>query len=184
MITRLFPALLVIAAVGLFLGYIQPTFTGDIASLKADITNYDAALASAERFKQKEVALTAEQAQISPEGLARLDTFLPDSVDNVQLILDLNSLASRSGVQLSDFDIAEDTSQAGPVTEAPALSGEPAYDHLDLSVSAIGSYPALRTFLAGVEGSLRPLDVMEVKVTDSPTGVYTYDLTFRLYWLR
>ena len=206
--SRIIPLLLVIGAVGLFIGYTQPTYGGSIASLKEEIRSFDTALLAAEQFKQKEVQLTQQRAALSQEQLARLEAFLPDSVDNVQLIVDLNSLAARSGVQLSQFDIAESggasdsassattagmPQAAGPGTDAAPLtqgntalalrSSEPT-ESLELSVSATGSYAAFRTFLAGVEQSLRPLDVIELSVQDSDTGVYTYDITFRLYWLR
>lgn len=199
---RIIPLLLVIGAVGLFMGYTQPTYGGSVAALKEEIQSFDTALSAAEQFKQKEVQLTQQRAAISQEQLDRLEAFLPDSVDNVQLIVDLNSLAARSGVQLSQFDIAEGGSNAAAETAAPtagtpmgaaplaptnaplALQSSEPTDSLELSVSATGSYAAFRTFLTGVEQSLRPLDVIELSVQDSETGVYTYDITFRLYWLR
>ena len=206
--SRIIPLLLVVGAVGLFIGYTQPTYGSSVASLKEEIRSFDTALLAAEQFKQKEVQLTQQRAALSQEQLARLEAFLPDSVDNVQLIVDLNSLAARSGVQLSQFDIAEggsasDTASsattagmpqdggpgmgAAPLTPgntALALRSSEPTESLELSVSATGSYAAFRTFLAGVEQSLRPLDVIELSVQDSETGVYTYDVTFRLYWLR
>lgn len=206
--SRIVPLLLLIGAIGLFLGYTQPTYGGTIAALKDEILGLDSALQAAEQFKQKEAQLTQQRNAMSGEQLERLESFLPDSVDNVQLIVDLNSLASRSGVQLSEFSIdggSESTQKTNTATEAaapvaapltsPAAGGgalgnslalqssEPT-ESLELSVSATGSYAAFRTFLAGVEQSLRPLDVIELSVEDSGTGVYTYDITFRLYWLR
>jgi len=204
--SRIIPLLLLIGAIGLFVGYTQPTYGGSIAALKDEITNLDSALQAAEQFKQKEAQLTQQRNAISGEQLARLESFLPDSVDNVQLIVDLNSLAARSGVQLSEFSIeggteTRSTESTATVAEAPAgaplvsptapaqgntlalQSSEPT-ESLELSVSATGSYAAFRTFLTGVEQSLRPLDVIELSVEDSETGVYTYDVTFRLYWLR
>ncbi|MES2668735.1 MAG: hypothetical protein V4644_03555 [Patescibacteria group bacterium] len=198
MIARLIPFVLVIAAFALFFGYTQPTFGGSIASLQAEIESLDTALLAARQFKEKEVELTRERSEIPPEQLARLSAALPDSVDNVQLIVDLNSLAARSGVQLSEFDISGEetlgaattgnigaatagTGDAGPML---ALGGEEATESLELSVSATGSYAAFRTFLDGVEQSLRPLDIIELSVQDSPTGVYIYNVTFRIYWLR
>lgn len=203
--SRIIPLLLVVGAIGLFMGYTQPTYGGSVASLKEEIRGFDTALSAAEQFKQKEAELTQQRAALSQEQLARLEAFLPDSVDNVQLIVDLNSLAARSGVQLSQFDIAESgtgsdsaTTAAAPQAAGPdmdaapltpsnttlALQSSEPTESLELSVSATGSYAAFRTFLAGVEQSLRPLDVIELSVQDSETGVYTYDVTFRLYWLR
>ena len=182
MISKLFPILILLGAIGLFAGYVNPTYTGDIQMLNAEIKNYDAALEAAERFKAKEIQLTGEKNALPADQIERVEAFLPDSVDNVQLILDLNSLAARSGVQLSDFDTAE-TESEGSTDALQATTQEP-YDTLELSASAVGSYPAFRTFIAGVENSLRPLDIVEVAVKDSLTGVYTYDITLRLYWLK
>lgn len=203
--SRIIPLLLLVGAIGLFIGYTQSTYSSSISALKEEIASLDSALQAAEQFKQKEAQLTQQRNAMSGEQLTRLESFLPDSVDNVQLIVDLNSLASRSGVQLSEFGIegGTETETAGNTVAAGALGAEPltsptaavqgnalvlqsteSTESLELSVSATGSYAAFRTFLAGVEQSLRPLDVVELSVQDSNTGVYTYDITFRLYWLR
>lgn len=181
---------MVLGAVALFIGYTQPTYGTSVKSLEAEIANINVALLSAQKFKEKEVELTRQQAEIDPVQLARVDAFLPDSVDNVQLIVDLNSLAARSGVELSDFNISggiqsqETAGDGGAVANAVVLGSGQTFDSLQLSVAATGSYLAFRTFLQGVESSLRPLDVVELAVQDSATGVYTYRITFRLYWLR
>jgi len=190
MMYRLIPILMLLGAVGLFLGYVQPTYTVDIAALTSEIRDYDAALAAAKQFKEKEIELTQQQATIPSDQLARLDAFLPDSVDNVQLILDLNSLATRSGVQLSEFDIVgmdddgQESSEPGTPQAAFPLESDDPVESIELSFSATGTYLAFRTFLDGVEASLRPLDIVELSIQDSQTGVYTYDITLRLYWLR
>lgn len=203
--SRIIPLLLIIGAIGLFVGYTQSTYSGSVTALKEEIASLDSALDAAEQFRLKEAQLTQQRNAMSSEQLERLEAFLPDSVDNVQLIVDLNSLASRSGIQLSEFSIqggnetetTGNTSAVGAPTAAPlttatapaqgttlALQSADSTESLELSVSATGSYAAFRTFLAGVEQSLRPLDVVELSVDDSNTGVYTYDVTFRLYWLR
>jgi len=193
--SRLIPLCMIIGAIGLFIGYTQPTYDTAVIPTQASITDVDTALVAAQRFKEKEVELARQQAAIDPAQLARVSAFLPDSVDNVQLIVDLNSLAARSGIQLSNFDIAAGTTAETPAAGAQsapvALAGSPtvlgsgeSVESLQLSVSATGTYAAFRTFLDGVEKSLRPLDVVELAVQDSATGVYTYEITFRLYWLR
>jgi len=195
MISRLIPIIMVLGALGLFFGYVQPTYQGSIAALRAETKDLDTALLAAREFKEKEVQLTQERTKIPAEQLTRLQSALPDSVDNVQLIVDLNSLAARSGVQLSEFDIvggAGSTASTAGTAPAPgdastgalALAQDESMESLELSVAATGSYAAFRTFLYGVESSLRPLDVVELSVRDSATGVYTYNVTFRLYWLR
>lgn len=184
MISRLIPVVLFLIAIGLFFSYINPTYTGNIAALRAEIQGYDAALAAAKNFNAKEAELIAERGRIPAEGLARVEAFLPDGVDNVQLILDLNALASRSGITLSNFDTtvsAAGNSQGG---DQLALTAEGPIESVDLSVSAMGNYASFKSFLKGTEWSLRPLDLTSLTIDDSKTGVYTFSMTFRIYWLR
>lgn len=190
MMSRLVPVLCIAIALALFLGYVNPTRTGPIAAQEAQIKSYESALDAAERFKQKESELIIARAAVPSDGLARLESYLPDGVDNVQIILDLNALAARSGMRLSDFD-----TNAGALSGAPGsapdnglsgltLEAEDPVDSLDITVSATGTYSSFRAFMDGIEQSLRLLDVVAVSVEDSPTGVYTYDMTIRIYWLR
>lgn len=207
--SRLVPLIAIIFAIGLFFVYIKPTFSGPISETRAQIASYNDALAAAERFQQKEAQLAQQRSQIPADSLSRLSAFLPDGVDNVQLILDLDALAARSGITLSDFDTqgsAEPaqangaaapgstpaapaqipTAQPGtiPTLGAQSLAAGSPLDSLSLSFKATGSYPAFRAFLAGIENSLRPLDVTDLQISQSETGVYSYAVTLRIYWLR
>jgi hypothetical protein len=52
-------------------------------------------------------------------------------------------------------------------------------------MAASGSFSALQAFLHGVEQSARLLDLRSLTVQGSDTGgVYKYQMTIRLYWLR
>lgn len=182
MITRIIPILLGMVAIGIFLGYVNPTYTGSIATMRAEIEGYDNALVAAAAFKEKEEEVKQAREAIPAEARQRIESFLPDGVDNVQLILDLNALADRSGVRLSDFDI-RDTEGGANVARA-GIESEGGVESLDIAVSGLGSYSAFRTFLDGVEWSLRPMDLIDISIEDSDTGVYSYTMIFRIYWLR
>ncbi|HVW71624.1 MAG TPA: hypothetical protein VHB93_00540 [Candidatus Paceibacterota bacterium] len=186
---RLLPFIFILLALALFFGYVRPTWDGEIAQAKNDIANYDSALAAASNFSDNEAKLEQERAGIPSDQIDRLAVFLPDSVDNVQLILDLNALAQRSGVVLSNFTTAASANSGTTdgTNDTPDQGGHstgPIVDSLTVSVSATGTYDAFRTFLASAEQSLRPLDVTQLSVTDSDTGVYTYQVSFKIYWLH
>jgi hypothetical protein len=183
-LSRLIPLFFLLAAAGLFFGYTQPTRSGSVAEHEYELSQLTVALDAARQFADKEEVLTRERAAIAPEQIARLEAFLPDAVDNVQLIVDLNALAARSGITLSGFDILGSPASQEAPDETLALEGAEPTDSIDLSVAAEGTYASFRTFLAGVEQSLRPLDIVELSVEDSDTGVYSYDITFRIYWLK
>jgi hypothetical protein len=110
-------------------------------------------------------------------------------VDNVGIILDLNALAARSGLALSNVDVLSSSqtgSSGASQTSDGSLpaGGESPVGYVDLSLSAKGTYPALQGFMRGIEQSARLLDVRDLVVKGSDTGVYTYQMTIRLYWLR
>jgi hypothetical protein len=179
MMNRALPAALLLIAIGIFIGYVRPTYAGSITDLRTQVTQYNAALDAADRYNTREAELAAERNKLPPDALARLATFLPDGIDNVRMILDLTALASRSGVGLSGFTVT-----GGAPADGSGLQNGSPVDSVDLSVTATGTYSAFRTFLTGIETSLRPMDVMNLKVKASATGVYTYAMTLRIYWLR
>ena len=189
MTSRIFPILLIILAIGIFAGYVHPTYTKQVDALALEIKDYDAVLLSARQFKEKQAQLLNEKDAITAEQLARLEAFLPDSVDNVQLILDLNALATRSGILLSELDVSVPVAPLEGSTDPLALEAQGPTDSIQVSVNATGSYAAFHTFLAAVENSLRPLDLVEIDVKDAATGVasggiHDYEMTFNIYWLR
>lgn len=177
---RLLPFLALLVSAGIFFGYVGPTWSGEIAVANAAITNDNNALVAANAYTARQSELSSESNAISQTNLTRLSTFLPDSVNNVGIILDLDALASRSGLLLSNADIATNATNN---TSTAATGGSPV-GSVDLSLSASGTYAALQTFLKGVEMSERLLDVRNLTVNGSDTGVYTYQMTIRLYWLR
>lgn len=188
--SRILPAIAFVVAMGILFGYAGPTWNGAVASAKASIATDEEALRSAKAFADKEAALTAEQVAIDADGLKRVAVFLPDSVDNVRLILDLNTLAAKSGVSLSNVDVTDNSAKNNNKNGiAPSAMGsvpvpsDPA-DSADLSLTAIGTYPAFHTFLVGIEKSARLLDARDIVVKGSDTGVYTYQMKVRFYWLH
>lgn len=186
MATRLVPIALILLSGALGFFYIKPTYEVNIADTTAKIQSYDAALVAADRFAKKEAELTAASNGISGTSINRLNTYLPDNVDNIQLILDLNALAARSNMSLGNFNVVlpDENSTSTPDTGAALTPTNSLVDHTDFPVTATGTYQSFRVFLSALENSLRPLDVHSLKVNQSKTGVYTYDFVIRIYWLH
>ena len=185
--SRILPFLALFVAVGIFFAYVNPTWSGSIADTKAAIALDDQALAAANQYAAQQNTLASARAAIDPANLSRLNAFLPDSVDNVGLILDLNALAARSGLSLSNVDVVSDNAAAaqnGTSAAVPSATAVNPVGSISLSLSAVGTYAALQTFLSGIERSARLLDIQDLVVKGSDTGVYTYQMVLRLYWLR
>jgi Tfp pilus assembly protein PilO len=184
MISRLLPILAFVAAVLIFFLYVNPTYNGTIASTQAAITSDNQSLAAATAYTAKENQLISAKNQIDPAALARLTTFLPDSSDDVGLILDLDALAAADGLSLTSVNVADQSTADASGGSTSATAPTTPYASLDLTIAATGSYASFRSFLGSIESSERLLDVEQLTVKGSDTGVYTYAMTLRLYWLQ
>ena len=184
---RVVPIVFLLLAGGIFFGYIHPTFTGVIAVSNEKVKGLDAALVAAKRYEQKIAELGEDLKKLPPDGISRLEVFLPNTVNNVQLILDLDGLAARTGIQIDNFnttDLPSSVSGADANGQSASFDDGKPYESLDLTITATGSYAQMRSFLSGVETSLGLLDLVSLQISDSPSGVYKYEMSFRLYWLR
>lgn len=190
---RVLPILVLVLALGVFVGYVDPTWTGEVAETRDAIAANEDALAAAKSYLTREEELLQKRDAMDQNDLAKLSSMLPDGIDNVGLILALNALAARSGLALSNVDVSQPTgtnaanSAQGFSSRSGTGSG---FDEatptgsVDLTLTATGSYAAFQSFLSGVERSERLLDVRSISVQGTNTGLYTYQMTIRFYWLR
>ncbi len=186
---RILPSTALIIALIIFFAYVNPTWTGAIARARAVIASDNNALVSAQQYTKQQNQLASARDAIDPAMLVKLTTFLPNSVDNVGLILDLNALAARSGLSVANIDVItnatnKNNKQISQNVNPISSSALSSVGSVDLSLSAVGTFSALQTFLSGVEHSERLLDVHDLVIKGSDTGVYRYSMTIRLYWLR
>ncbi len=189
---RLLPILVLILALGVFVGYVNPTWTGKVADIKDAIEANDYALAAAQSYLTREEELLQKRDAMDQNDLAKLSAMLPDGIDNVGLILALNALAARSGLALSNVDVSQPTGTTANSSQGFGGGSGSGLDFgqvsptgsVDLTLTATGSYAAFQGFLAGVESSERILDVRSISVQGTNTGLYTYQMTIRFYWLR
>ncbi|MFA5745119.1 MAG: hypothetical protein WC887_02805 [Candidatus Paceibacterota bacterium] len=183
---HILPSIALLFAIGIFFFYVKPTWSGPIAEAKIAIVNDDQALVAAEKYTAQQNQLASERNAIDPANLAKLNVLLPDSVDNVGIIVNLNALAARSGFSLSNIDVTSSSANTQGVSSEGTLpiSDTSPTSSVDLSLSAVGTYASFQSFLTGIEKSQRILDVQNITVSGSETGIYKYSMTLRLYWLR
>lgn len=176
-----------VLAIGLFFGYVKPTYTNSIVVLQNKIIAENTAIASTKRYVTKETKLEQERNNISTKDIQRLSKMVPSINNNVQILLDLSSLATLNGFYITSFDVGHQVNAQRQTGNKSATL----YRSVSLKVSGTGSYNSFRQFLDGVERSLRIIDVTNVSIENSNvTGSatkkpesLTYNVTMRMYWL-
>ena len=125
--------------------------------------------------------------------MARLNKFLPDNIDNVRLIIDMNNIGKFHGMAMRGVSVAGGAEAGRPSTSPPASGGSDAEsgesllkaDSVVISFSVSASYEAFKEFLADLSSSLRLLDVASVSMATGETkNLYTFNLGLKTYWLK
>lgn len=185
------PILLLVVSVGTFLLYIDPAY-GDIKSLRTDSASYDEALNNSKILQSIRGELSDKYKNFPATDLDRLKKLLPDNVDNIRLILQIQRIAAPYGMTLKNvkFDVvAPVQTQAGFATGgAVASAPKKNYEGFDLEFSTEGSYTNFTAFLQDLEKSLRIVDVNSISFTSSTatpgSDIYKYDFKIKTYWFK
>ncbi len=169
----------------------------DISLKKEQIASYNEALANSKALEALRDQLTQKYNSLHPEDLSKIQKFLPDHVDNIRLILEIEKVASPYGMVLRDvrYDIEERvvSRAAGsvPGSRAPATKD---YGVWGLEFSTQGTYNNFINFLKSLESNLRMVDVSSIEFSSNAGSgielnpslpeVYKYNFKIKTYWLK
>lgn len=186
MMKFLTPLILAVATLGLFFGFLSPQYQILLAK-SSDLAAKNAALANSRQIGDVREALRNKYNAISPDDVARLKKMVPDAVDNVRLILDLDSMAASHGMGIRNVKVGQTGGAQSAASTPTASQDSNPWGSIQISFSVSGTYQNFIAFLRDIETSLRIVDVVSLGVTTSngsKTGYYDYDITLRTYWLR
>lgn len=184
-------ALTFLAGAGaLFFLYTKPAYDG-VRLIQTQITEYDQALTKAAELQRLKQSLLSRYNTFNPDDVDRLNKLLPDHVDNVRLILDLDTLSSQNGFALQNVVIdAPTNAPQGSDQQIVIGPNREIYDSLTLRFATSGTYPKFVELMKAIETSLRLVDVVSLTMDGDGSAVgsseplYRYDITLRTYWLK
>ena len=105
------PIILVIVAVGLFFFYIDPQWQ-KMKVLQATNAEYNNAIDQSNKLLKVRDSLLAKYNSFRPEDLTRLEKLLPNNIDNVRLIIDINSITSKYGASIKNVKLSTPSAEA------------------------------------------------------------------------
>ena len=74
----------------------------ELSALKTQVSAYDQALNNSRSLEEERDKLTQKFNSISATDLDKIEKLVPDNVDNIRLILEIEKLASPYGMVLKD----------------------------------------------------------------------------------
>ena len=185
MASFLIPILMVLVSGGLFMGFVAPGYD-DVKLQRAEIKQYDEALARFEELKELRDKLEATYKDFLPEDVQKLITILPDNLDNIRFALDLDNIADKNGVRILALEIAEEETKSVTLSD----SVTPVDDSLTLGTAMLefeieGLYGNMVNFLKDLEKNLRLVDITSLTLEEATENTASsYTIGVRMYWLK
>jgi Tfp pilus assembly protein PilO len=181
------PVILIIISIGSFFAYTDKIYRGEnsdnhrtIQSLQAEDAEYQEALNNVTAIKAKRDALVDKMSAMNPDDLQKLESLLPDNIDNIQLIIDMNNIADKHRLILKgarlDNEAKTDSSKLG--------TDNSKYGTVRISFSVTASYENFQNFLRDLEKSLRLVEITDLSVNGNAIGLYDFSVGLKTYWLK
>jgi len=200
MLRFILPIILIGIAFAGFFTFTNPLFK-DVSSFRKDLVSYNEALTNSKALEAERDKLTQKYNTIDPENLVKLQKFLPDNVDNIRLILEIEKIAAPYGMTLKDVrydttnkkDITNNNGTVAQTTTTTETS-QKTYGAWELEFSTQGTYTNFTNFLKDLENNLRIVDVSSIQFSSeggaglktSPTSseIYKFNFKVKTYWLK
>lgn len=195
------PIVLIGIAISVFFVFTDPIFN-EISTLRAEVASYNDALDNAKALENERDKLTAKYNAINPENLVKIKKLLPENVDNIRLILEIERIAMPYGMALRDvkYSVAEDdTTGDNTLPRNRTVQTTPGdYGIFDLEFSTSGTYNNFINFTKDLENNLRIVDMSSITFSSdniitpgsgtisksSSASVYKYNFKIKTYWLK
>lgn len=176
----LIPAFLLGVALALFFGYIDPTYQ-EIKELRTQEKQFNQALDQSRELQSVRDSLLSRYNTLSQSDLDRLQKLLPDHVDNVRLILDIDGIASKYNMRTRNVTVSNAASEDQNTIVGTSSRG---VESVVLSFSVAATYDNFLRFLKDLESSLRIVDIVGLSFSAAEGDAYNFNLSIKTYWLK
>lgn len=185
----------------LFFIVIDP-IRGEVSMIKSEIALYEQSLESSKSLQRTQDDLINSYNNITEEDKTRLNNFLPDTVNNIRFILEIEQLANLRGMPLRNIKFEANANKADtPMTTTtmslPEMSenSNRLYGVFPFEFTVDGNYETFLLFLKDLEHNLRLVDIKSITFdvssvakenNSNPAIPSTLSFTVKVetYWLK
>lgn len=176
------PIILIIISGALFVTWIDPQYQ-EIKEKQSEKARFDETLAKTVEIREFRKDIQSKYNTIETNDIERLEKMLPTHIDNIRLILDVNSVANKRQMTISDIriDLKNENSGSGDI----AVSDMGTYGSVGFRFTVVTTYANFKQFLDDLATSLRVIDVtsVEIETIQGETQFYRFNVGIKTYWL-
>lgn len=175
--------ILIIVSLGLFFLFTNKVYQ-EIKAQRANIEELNLALRQSRDILAKRSDLADKYNNFKSSDLNSLEKLLPDYVDNVKLILDMNSIAKQYGMSLKSIKVNDGQSDSKSSSSQKIGPIDSAYQSINMSFKVSAPYENFVKFMKDLEQSLRIVDVTSLSFKANANNIYDYSVSIKTYWLK
>lgn len=186
---NIFAILLILSSAGIIYVLFMPTYQV-VQLAMAEKGEYEKALNDSRAVEERQSILGSKYNEMAPADVDRLEKMIPNSIDNIRLIIEVDKIAQRYNMTLENPIVSQ---QKDSMTSLQAViagvSGTSSlYGIGKMTFGVNGSYETYIAFIKDLEKSLRLMDITAVTLSDEQItdSVITYDFKteIKTYWLK
>ena len=185
--SKIVPIIFLVISGLLFFFVIDPIYNGDalanqkgIKDIRQEKAAYEDVLTRARSLQEKRNDLQKRYNAITDTDKSRLEMLLPDTLDNVRLVLDIDQIANRKNLNIQNISVNDGS---GTDKKAPTPD-EKGFGSATITFSVAAPYDVFVQFLSDLEDGLRLIDVTALSIDTKNPLAYSYTVTFKTYWLK
>ncbi len=196
--------ILIVLAAGIYFT-VTKGILADAKAVQEVNTQYSSAIDGADQLIKVRDQVLKNYNNLSQDDRDRLNKMLPNTVDNIRLIIDLNSVALKHGFSLRNIKATASTgTQKGgavPSVVAPVMPANPMQmnsaanaraniiatpilDTVTVSFGVSAPYLQFISLMQDLEANLRIMDLTHLTMSANDTDTYDFSVEFKTYWMR
>lgn len=146
-----------------------------IKILQTNRESYITAITSAQNLESKRTELENKYNSVTDDDRQRLENLLPNNVDNIKLLLELEIIAKRNGIIIESPQVAGVVANTNVAPLGQNLRGtnmQPSpdgtnlpYGTFDLNFKVRANYENIKTLVSDLEKNLRLIEPISISIT-------------------
>ncbi len=182
---NIIPIIVTIISIATFVLIVQPQYN-EIKEMQVQETELQDVLDNARKLQSLRDSLLEKRNNISNADIRRLEKLIPESADNVKLILEFQQIAERYNLEIQAASATKENEGSGEEQQQTFDIETNDYGVITLDFSLSGGYSQGISFLKDIERNLRITDIRSLTI-NPPSGdglEYGYELSIDTYWLK
>lgn len=174
--------IVIIISIATFVLVVQPQYI-EIQEMRKTEVELERVLDNARRLQSLRDDLLEKRQSIANTDIRRLEKLIPESADNVKLILEFEQISNRNNLEIQAASAVKDESETGDQQTFDVETND--YGVITLDFTLQGSYNDFIGFLEDIEKNLRITDIRSLSISPSEESTgYGFDISIDTYWLK